>query len=345
MKIGLISSAVPLIQGGGRFIVDWLQRKLEEEGHSVCPVYIPSADDPSTLLQQMTAFRLLELDEHFDRVITFRPPSHVVRHRNKVVWFIHHIRVFYDLWDSPYCPVPHLAPGEALRAAVMRADTAALQEARLVFTNSRVVGDRLRRFNGVESQVLYPPILDPASFYDGDLGDEVVCISRVEPHKRQLLLVEAMKHVHSAVRLRLSGLSTNASYIKAIEDLIRVENLEKRIMFDNRWITEAEKVELLAHSLAAIYIPADEDSYGYPTLEAAHASRCTVTLTDSGGTLEFVEDGVTGLVVEPTPRAIASALDLLHADRAAARRLGAASRERVASLGISWQNVIERVLA
>jgi hypothetical protein len=35
MKIGLASSAVPLIQGDGRFIVDWLAPKLIEAGHQV----------------------------------------------------------------------------------------------------------------------------------------------------------------------------------------------------------------------------------------------------------------------------------------------------------------------
>jgi hypothetical protein len=35
MKFGLVSSAVPLIQGGGRFIVDWLAPKLVEAGHQV----------------------------------------------------------------------------------------------------------------------------------------------------------------------------------------------------------------------------------------------------------------------------------------------------------------------
>ncbi|MBV9537906.1 MAG: glycosyl transferase family 1, partial [Acidisphaera sp.] len=43
MKIGLVSSAVPLIRGGGRFIVDWLRIKLEQQGHQVATVYVPSA--------------------------------------------------------------------------------------------------------------------------------------------------------------------------------------------------------------------------------------------------------------------------------------------------------------
>src|SRR5690348_14125278 len=109
MKIGLISSAVPLVFGGGRFIVDWTLEKLRASGHEVEAVYLPFLEDPETILTQMSAFRLLELEGHFDRVITFRPPAHIVRHSCKVVWFIHHIRRFYDLWDTPYRGMPNNA--------------------------------------------------------------------------------------------------------------------------------------------------------------------------------------------------------------------------------------------
>ena len=345
MRVGLISSTVPLIQGGGRFIVDWLREKLEESGHQVATVYIPNLDEPTTILQQMAVFRMIRLDEYFDRVITFRPPSHVVSHPQKVVWFIHHIRVFYDLWDSPYRPVPDLAPWRALRETVMRADTVALREARHVFTNSRVVGDRLRRFNEVDSEVLYPPVLRPELFRADEYGDEIVCVCRIEHHKRQHLLVEAMRHVRSPVRLRLCGLSVSPEYLESLRRMVAEPDLAARVTLEDRWISETEKADRLATALAAAYVPFDEDSYGYPTVEAAHAARCTITLEDAGGTLEFVQDGINGRVVPPDPRAIAEAFDALHADRSAARRLGEAARERVAALGIGWDRVIARLMS
>lgn len=345
MRIGLVSSAMPLIQGGGRFIVDWLREKLEERGHKASVIYIPSTEDPDTILQQMTAFRMIKLDEYFDTVVTFRPPSHVVRHPNKVIWFIHHIRVFYDLWDSPYRPVPDLAPWRALRASIVRADTTALREARRVFTNSHVVGSRLRQFNDVASEVLYPPVLNPELFRSGEYGDEIVCVSRIEPHKRQHLLIEAMRHVHSGVRLRLCGLSANPDYLGTITRLLSQDGLSERVTLEHRWISEAEKASRLEHALAAAYVPVDEDSYGYPTVEAAHASRCTVTLTDSGGTLEFIQDGINGRVVPPEPQAIAEAFDALYASRQDARRMGQAAHERINTLGISWDPVIAKLLS
>jgi glycosyltransferase involved in cell wall biosynthesis len=344
MKIGLISSAVPLIQGGGRFIVDWLAEKLRERGHAVEAIFIPSADEPATILQQMAAFRMIGL-EAFERVVTFRPPAHVVSHPRKVVWFIHHIRVFYDLWDTEYRPVPDRPPGRALRAAIMQADTAALREAHRVFTNSAVVGDRLRRFNGIDSEVLYPPLLRPELFRCGPYGEEIVSVCRIEHHKRQHLLIEAMRHVHSGVRLRLCGLSASPPYLAALQAQIAAAGLGGRVVLEPRWITEAEKAALLATALASAYVPLDEDSYGYPTIEAAQAARCTITLADSGGTGEFVRHGLNGLVMAPDPVAIAEAFDTLHADRARAARLGRAAQARLAEMGIDWDGVIARLLS
>ncbi|HYI82362.1 MAG TPA: glycosyltransferase family 4 protein [Acetobacteraceae bacterium] len=345
MKIGLVSSAVPLVFGGGRFIVDWLREKLEERGHAVETVFIPTVDTPEILIQQMAAFRLMRLENHFERVITFRPPAHVVRHPCKVVWFIHHVRYLYDLWDSEHRPFADLAPHRALRDTVVRADTAALKEARHLFTNSRVVSDRVRRFNGLESEVLYPPVLRPELFAAGEYGNEIVSVCRVERHKRQHLLIEAMRHVRTPVRLRLCGTGLDTNYMQSLRRLAEESGAADRIAIEDAWITEEEKAARLEGALASAYVPYDEDSYGYPTIEAAHARRCTVTVSDAGGVAEFVRHGETGLTAAPQPVELAAAFDRLHADRALARRLGDNAAVRVAELGIDWDTVIEKLLA
>ena len=68
-----------------------------------------------------------------------------------------------------------------------------------------------------------------------------------------------------------------------------------------------------------------------------------VTATDSGGTLEFVTDGVTGRVVPPEPDALGGAVAALHANRAAAAALGEAGRAVAAS--ITWDAVIDRLVS
>jgi glycosyltransferase involved in cell wall biosynthesis len=345
VKIGLVSSTVPLAQGGGRFIVDWLSTKLVQAGHQVETVWIPYSDEPSQIFPQMTAFRLLDLEGSFDRVITFRPPAHVVRHRAKIVWFIHHIRIFYDMWDTMYCPVPPTPYWQSFRHALMEADTRTLQEARTIFTNSKVVADRVRRFNNLECEVLYPPVFAPERFFNDAWGDEIVCVCRMEHHKRQHLLIEAMRHVRTPVRLRLSGNTMSHPYMGQLKDAVAGFRLEEKVRIDARWVSEEEKISLLAAALASAYIPLDEDSYGYPTIEAAHASKATIATHDGGGVLEFIKDGENGILVPPEPEALAEAFDRLWSDRSLARRLGEAANHRVREMNITWEHVLERLLA
>jgi len=344
MKIVIASSYVPFVDGGGRFIVEWLERKLVEHGHQVECFFLPFIDQPDILLDQILAFRLMDLSSCCDRLIALRPPAHVLRHPNKVLWFIHHIRSLYDLWntaDGIGELVRDDPRGRALRQAVIELDTRALREAARLFTNSKVVGERVKRFNGISSTVLYPPLFAPERFHNRGYGDEIVIICRLEHHKRQSLLVEAMRYVTTDVKLRLCGTSMNTEQIEGIGKMIVENQLESKVIFEPRWISEEEKVERLAPALAVAYLPRDEDSYGYCSLEAAHASKGVLTTSDSGGVLELVTDEVNGLVLAPEPHALAEAMDRLYLDREEAARLGAANKQRLSELGVDWDSTIK----
>jgi glycosyltransferase involved in cell wall biosynthesis len=106
-------------------------------------------------------------------------------------------------------------------------------------------------------------------------------------------------------------------------------------------IGDRQLVDLYRGAYAVVFPPFDED-YGYITLEAFLAHKPVVTTTDAGGPLEFVEDGVTGLVAEPTPDSLADAIARLAADAPLARRLGGAGFERARA--ITWNGVVERLL-
>lgn len=344
MKIALVSSFVPFINGGARNIVEWLQIMLEKEGHHVERVYLPEIDVPDLLFRQMMAYRWVDLDAA-DRVICFRPQAHLIRHRHKILWFIHHIRSFYDLWDGPYRGFPDDPKHQGIRDALRQADDAALQEAKAIFTNSRIVTDRLAKFNGVSSEVLYPPVFQSDRFHCAGYSDEVVCICRIEHHKRQHLLVEAMQQVTTPVRLALFGRTASPEYGQSLRQMIVDLNLQDRVTLEDRWISEEEKVERLSRCLAAAYVPLDEDSYGYPSVEASHASKPILTTSDAGGVLELVEDAVNGYVAEATPKALAEAMDRFYLDREKTVQMGKAATERLNSLNISWEHVLQRLLA
>ena len=345
MKIALCSSYVPFINGGYRIIVEWLEEMLQEAGHQVEHIYLPQVDTPDLLFKQMAAYRWVDLASSADRVICFRPPAHLIPHPHKILWFIHHIRAFYDLWDSPYRGFPDDSKHRGIRDALRAADTTALHEAKSVFTNSKVVSDRLLRYNNVSSTVLYPPIFKSERFHCRSFNDEIVYICRVEHHKRQHLLIEAMRHTRTAVKLRLCGSSSAPEYARELEHAITKAGLQERVCLDNRWISEEEKVEYLADCLAAAYLPLDEDSYGYPSLEASHAAKPILSTRDAGGVLELVEHGHNGLIAAPAPQALAEAMDRLYMDREATRRMGENARARLDDLAINWPHVLERLLA
>jgi glycosyltransferase involved in cell wall biosynthesis len=287
----------------------------------------------------------MKLSESADRLIAFRPPAYVIEHPHKVLWFIHHIRTFYDLWDTPYRGMPDDVEHRAIRDNLRALDTRAIAESRAVFTNSQVVADRLKTFNGLSATPLYPPVYQPERFTHTGYGDEIVAISRLEPHKRQALMIEAMQHVKTGVKLRLAGTASSAEYGRQLVQMTKDLGVQDRVILEDRWISEDEKAEMLKAALAVAYLPKDEDSYGYPSLEGAHAKKAIITTTDSGGVLELVEHGRNGLISEPDPRALAEQFDRLHADKQGVAKMGTATLNRLAEMKIDWSTVVERLTA
>jgi len=129
---------------------------------------------------------------------------------------------------------------------------------------------------------------------------------------------------------------------QSIRDQVERSGLQQRVRFEID-VTDDRLFQLYEGALAVYYGPFDED-YGYVTLEGFAADRPVITLTDSGGPLEFVVDGETGLVATPEPKAIAEAFDRLYADRALATRLGAAGNAFVRTEVPRWPDIVARLL-
>src|SRR5882762_8200784 len=106
MKIIIATSVAPFVEGGATFIVDWLGHQLRARGHAVEILPFPISESYPELLDQLLALRLIDLSQHGDRLISIRTPAHLLKHPNKVVWFIHHYRSAYDLWGTRYQNIP-----------------------------------------------------------------------------------------------------------------------------------------------------------------------------------------------------------------------------------------------
>jgi glycosyltransferase involved in cell wall biosynthesis len=345
MKVLIASTIVPFIEGGGTYIVDWLAEKVREHGHQVDVIKIPFHGDPNCMIEQMLALRLLGFRCYGDRLIAIRTPIYLLDHPNKVLWFIHHYRSAYDLWGSQFHDLPPTDRTLALRRSVIRADNEAFQSARAIFTNSKIVSQRLREHNRIDSEVLYPPLLHPERFQNKGQGNYLFYPSRITTIKRQHLAIQAMDYVKTDVRLVIAGQPDNRQVRETLRDTLKTCRNAERITLVDRWVSEEEKQQWFSEALGCLYLPYLEDSYGYPCLEAFHAEKPVITCIDSGGTLELIEDGRNGYVVEPDPVALAEAMDRLFEDRRRARAMGVRGREHLAELRITWDHVIERLLA
>ena len=119
--------------------------------------------------------------------------------------------------------------------------------------------------------------------------------------------------------------------------------VRERVDLLPEFISDDEKLSLLARCTASIHLPVDEDTYSYVCYEAAMSSKPTITSTDAGGALTLVEDGVSGIVVDPSPDAIGSAIDQMLADAALAASMGRAAAAQAAALELSWARVVEEL--
>jgi len=344
VKVLIVSTMVPFIEGGGTFIVDWLDASLKKAGHKTEVLKLPFHADYSQLPEQMLALQLLDLSGHGDRMIALRTPSYLIRHPHKVVWFMHHHRGAYDLWGTPFQDIPATPGGLKVREIIMANDQRSLGEARALFAISRRVGERLKSFNHLTAETLYPPLLDTEKFQPGEYGDYIFFPSRITPGKRQRLAVESMRYVKSGVKLVISGVPDVPGELEQLQQLVARYQLEAKVNIYHRWISNQEKRDLYSRALGVLFIPYDED-YGYVTLEAFQSGKCVITCRDSGAPLEFVDHGHTGLVSEPDPQVLAEQMDRLYQDKVLAARMGKAGAEKLRSSNITWEHTLARLLA
>lgn len=349
MRIAVCHPQTPFVRGGAETHAEQLVRALRAAGHEAELVLVAGKWYPGAeLVHQMAVWRSMELSESnglpIDAVIPLKFPAYLIHHERKIVWLIHQHRTAYELWNHPrYADLAREKEGVLVRDTIHIADRVALGEAKRVFANSRNVQRRLWESLRIPSEPLYhrsPLTEDLLTRRAGPLGDTVVFPSRFESLKRQSVVVDAMRHVTTDVRLVLVGRGPDED---ALRRQIEEHRLGDRVSIEVG-VSDARLRELMLQALAVYYGPFDED-YGYVTLEGFAARRPVVTLTDSGGPLEFVQDGETGLVAPPEPHAIADAFDRLFADRALAARLGEAGRARIEREVPDWPEVVARLLA
>lgn len=343
MRVGIATVQVPFVSGGAEAHARTLRAALRANGHESAIVTMPFTWFPADRLRPaIVAAELMGAAlERFDRVIGLKFPAYLAPHRDRVSWVLHQHRSAYDLWDHPLGDLHHQPHGIAVRDAVRAADRRGLAGVRRVWANSQRVADRLAAFSGVEATPLYHPP-PGAELFRGERSDGFFLLpGRINPAKRQHLVAAALARTDRAVRVVAIGPTDDADYADALARLADALGPDRLVLRGP--VDEPTKHALYARALAVLYPPVDED-YGYVSLEAMLSGKPVITCADSGGALEFVRDGDTGLVVPPVAEAVADAMAALVGDPARAGALGAAGRERLRAMDITWERAVACLL-
>lgn len=348
MRVVIANTQVPFVRGGAEHHAESLRDALLQRGHQAEIAAIPFKwYPPGKILEHALACRLLDLTEAngqpVDRLIGLKFPAYLVPHPNKVIWILHQYRSAYDLWERPDCDLAEFAEGPRIRDSIRQLDNRFLPEARALYANSQNVAYRLERYNGLSARPLYHPPPEADQFYTAEAEPYFFYPSRIEPLKRQQLLIEALALTREPVVIRFAGRPNTAEYLDRLERQVRKLGLSRRVHFLGA-ISQDEKRRQYARCQAVLFTPLDED-LGYITLEAMLASKPVLTLSDSGGPLEFVRHGETGIIADPEPTSLARELDRLWREKGLCRQAGMLGRQHYQDLGISWDQVVETLLA
>ena len=333
---------VPFVRGGAELLVEGLRDALQARGLTVDIVSLPFKWYPSReVLSSALAWRLVDLTESsgkpIDLVIPTKFPSYLVRHPNNVTWLFHQFRQAYDLYGTEFGDLGEDPSNENVLATVRNMDNARLPESRSIYTIAGNVSKRLHRYNGIESTPLYPPPPLGERYHCQEYGDFILSVGRLESIKRVDLLLRALAASKNRTKCVVVGVGPDEQRLLAMSHELGIDD---RVTFAG-YVSEEALLDLYARCRAVYNAPYDED-YGFVTLEAFRAQKPVITTTDSGGVLEFVRDGETGWVTEPSAAAVATAIDRAMDDATACERMGRLGCSEVS--GISWEHVTDVLL-
>lgn len=343
-KILVLNTAVPFVRGGAEELADQLVERLGAvRGVESELIKLPFQWVPfERVIEEILIARALRL-ENVDRVIALKFPAYLVPFEDKTLWLLHQFRQAYDLGDAGQ-GLGDSERDQVLRAAVRAADEAAFSAARKLYCNSPVTQARLARYNGFETEVLYPPMNDEALFTGARSAGYIFAGGRVSRAKRQHLLIEALARVRGAVRLVIAGPPDSDEYADTLRALVEKHELGSRVELRFGFHPRERIAAWVNEALACALLPYDEDSLSYVAMEAFTAGKAVLTASDCGGVLGLVTEE-TGIIAEPDAASLAEGLAQLAADPAATEALGRAARAAWLAREITWKRTLDKLLA
>jgi glycosyltransferase involved in cell wall biosynthesis len=346
MKVLVVNTMVPFVRGDVEAVADDLIDKLRRvPGVSAELLRIPFSGKPhGRIVEQTMLCRMMEL-YWVDRVIGLRFPAYLIPHDHKTVWLLHTHSEAYELPDEATRDIPSTANAGGIREMVKRADDQCFAAARAIFVTGVAAQDRLHRCNGIFAPVLQPPLADPERFTNLSTGDYIFVGGRVSTHRRQKLLIEALKLCRSSVRLIIGGVAESDADAAALQAAAADPALRGRLTLDLGLRDRNKLAAYVNSALACAYLPVRDDTACYNVTEALQAEKAVITTSDACGTRDFVIDQTTGLVTDARPECLADVMDCLFHDRHRAEKLGRAGHALWRERNVTWPTTIERLLS
>jgi len=313
-------------QGGAERFYAGLVRGFQEIGCETSEIWVDAPEpDFDTIIENYEKLSKLDLSG-YDIVVSAKAPAYAIKHQCHVVYLMHTVRAFDDLFDKTFTQPrrEHFMQ----RWELQRRDFEALRSCKARFSIGYEVSRRLYRWCGLSSEVLHPPLqLD--GFRSGKDGDYFFLPGRLHPWKRIDLVISAVRQSQLPLKLIIAGTG---------EDENRLKDLaagDERIIFIGR-VEDEQLIELYANCLAVPFVPYHED-YGYVTLEAHASGKPVLTCSDSGEPCQFVVPYETGLIVKPSVKEIRVALEWFFENRPEAKKMGAYGKMRLQKKNMSWE--------
>ena len=244
-------------------------------------------------LQRTQAFRKLDLRE-YDIVISSasaEAKAVITRPGGVHICYCHTPTRYYWSHYKEYLAAPGLGPLNpaarlalpALVRTMRKLDLRAVEGVDYFIANSSTVADRIKKYYGHDSTVIYPPV-DMARFRELDITNQrsgFVVVGRQVPYKRFDLAVQACTELNLPLTLYGTGPDHKRLVAMAGPSVRFVEGAN-------------DKQVAKALTKAACYIFPQEEDLGITQLEPL-AAGCPVIAFAKGGALDIVVDGKTGI--------------------------------------------------
>ncbi|WP_019635694.1 glycosyltransferase family 4 protein [Paenibacillus fonticola] len=339
-KVVVCHSQVPFVHGGAELLVSSLITELKKRDYNTEIVALPFKWYPNDqLIQSAMNWKFIDLSESngekIDLVIGTKFPSYGINHNNKVTWLVHQFRQVYDLFGTQYSQYDYSPESLSIKELIYRYDTNSLSESKKIFTIAQNTTDRLKKYNSIDSEVLYHPPKHVGFYYCNNFDNYILSVGRLDKLKRVDLLIESLQYTNSNIKCLIAGEGPER---ETLERLTSKLGLTDRVTFLG-FVEDKQLLELYANCLAVYFAPYDED-YGYVTLEAFLSSKPVITLVDAGGVLEFVKEGVNGFVLTNSDE-ISVKINYMYQNKHVAKEFGNVGYDMVKH--ISWENVIDRL--